>query len=151
MRFFTARRLVLAAVFPVLFSFSIIPGCSKQSEGDRCGDSSGPDPDSTDCDDGLVCTTIDPTAQIYRCCNPTRITNSRCVPVTSAAPGAAGNAGSGGTAGNAGVGGTAGNAGVGGDAGASDVGSAGASAGAGAEAGVAGDSSSVPEAGAGGH
>ena len=56
MRFFTARRLALAAAIPALFLFSVIPGCSQQGEGDRCGDSTYGVSDSSDCADGLTCT-----------------------------------------------------------------------------------------------
>ena len=38
MRFFTARRLALAALVPALLVLSVIPGCSNESEGERCGD-----------------------------------------------------------------------------------------------------------------
>ena len=122
MRFFTARRLALAAALPVLLSFALIPGCSKQGEGDRCGDDLQVLDDS-DCDDGLVCTAIDPNAHIYRCCNPPGrlTTNSRCIPVTTSTPtgasGASNGGGAGASSGNGGAsGGEAGNAGVSGTA-----------------------------------
>ncbi len=123
MRFFTARRLALAAVLPVLFTFTIIPGCSEESEGERCGDATTPD--DSDCQSGLVCTQIDSSHGIFRCCNPARVTNSRCVPVAPSGS----TAGAGGGAGLAGVGGSAGG-GASGIGGTSDgAGAAGASAG----------------------
>ncbi|MES1174274.1 MAG: hypothetical protein ABUL62_08080, partial [Myxococcales bacterium] len=125
MRFFTARRLALAALLPVLFSFSIIPGCSKQGEGERCGDDTG-HIDNSDCDDGLTCQLIDKTSGTYRCCNPTRITNARCVPVTTPATGGA-----------AGIGGAS----TGGGENTSGASTGGGGASAGGEVGVAGDSS----------
>ena len=133
MRFFTARRLALVAALPVLLTFTFIPGCSEESEGERCGDMLGPN--SADCASGLTCIQIDSSnGGIFRCCNPDRVTNSRCVPVVSS-----GAAGSGGSAGASGSGGNAGGdvAGTGGDV----AGTAGASA---------GQSSVTPEAGAGG-
>jgi hypothetical protein len=138
MRFFIARRLALAAFLPVLFSFTLIPGCSEQSEGDRCGDDIGRSDDS-DCNAGLVCTTIDATAHIYRCCNPTRTTNARCVKVTATVAGGAG--------GDAGASGNAGASTSGGEA---NVSGGGSSAGTSGEAGVAGDPSPPTESGAGG-
>jgi hypothetical protein len=100
MRFSIARRFALAALIPALFSLSIIPGCSKQSEGDRCGTGTAVKdsaPDDTDCDDGLTCQLVDPTTGTYRCCNPTRLTNPRCAPVTVvASSGGAGGASNGG-------------------------------------------------------
>jgi len=97
MRFFTARGLALAAAIPALLVFSVIPGCSNQGEGDRCGspDLSVSADDNADCGDGLVCT---PKASLlgsttHRCCYPAgRVTDSRCLPadVTPASGGASG-------------------------------------------------------------
>jgi hypothetical protein len=103
MRFFTARRLALAAMLPVLFSFTMIPGCSEQSEGERCGDTLGPN--NSDCQSGLTCMPINTSTGIYRCCNPTRVTNTRCIPEvstgTTSEAGSAGDTGStGGTSGD---------------------------------------------------
>lgn len=106
MRFFTARRLVLAAVLPVLLTFTIIPGCAEESEGERCGDTTGAN--NSDCASGLTCVQIDNTPT-FRCCNPARVTNSRCVVQAAAVGGAGGSAGSSGASGGA-VAGTAGSA-----------------------------------------
>lgn len=82
MRFLTVRRLALAVFLPALVAVSVVPGCSNQSEGDRCGDNFGPNND--DCQDGLVCITIKsqsiPGSNTYRCCNANRsiINDSRC-------------------------------------------------------------------------
>lgn len=75
MRPFTARRLALAALFPALFVLSVIPGCSNQSEGERCGDDNNAS-NNDDCQSGLVCTAI---AGVNRCCFPNHVTDSRCV------------------------------------------------------------------------
>ncbi len=101
MRFFTARRLALAAFLPALLSFTFIPGCSQQGEGERCGDSVGYN-DTDDCASGLTCTQIDRAAKIYRCCRPGVVTDSRCIPVTSSGGDTAGTSGTAGTAGTAG-------------------------------------------------
>ncbi|HEX3849842.1 MAG TPA: hypothetical protein VHW01_02680 [Polyangiaceae bacterium] len=83
MRPFTARRLALAALVPALFVLSVIPGCSNESEGERCGDSFSAT-NNDDCGSGLVCTPSallvngqadDPT---NRCCYTDRVTDSRC-------------------------------------------------------------------------
>jgi len=60
MRFLTARRLALAALLPALFVFSAVPGCSNESEGERCGDNptNPSDPgtlNNDDCSAPLVC------------------------------------------------------------------------------------------------
>ena len=103
MRFFTARRLALAGLFPALLSFVVIPGCAQQGEGERCGDSSGVS-QNDDCGDGLSClpaeTFLGGTQGSGRCCYPDRkATDSRCTPKgTSSTAGAGGgsSAGSGG-------------------------------------------------------
>lgn len=134
MRFFTARRLALAAVLPVLFTFTIIPGCAEESEGERCGDMTGPN--NSDCQAGLTCTQIDSSNAIFRCCNPNRVTNSRCVPVVTTDMGGAGGA----SAGTSGA-----SAGTSGD----NTGTGGASAGTGG-GDSAGQAGTTTEAGAGG-
>jgi len=109
MRFFTARRLALAAVFPALVVLSVIPGCSQQGEGERCGDDKLGNAASDDCDDGLVCTSsavlLNGKDLTNRCCYPNRVTDSRCTPGTSApsTAGAGGGAGAASTAGTAGA------------------------------------------------
>ena len=119
MRFFTARRLAVAFLVPALLTLSLIPGCSNQGEGDRCG----PDPasgfgpsvdDNADCGDGLVCTKVSSLAN--RCCYPNRVTDSRCTVVEASAGGAS----SGGASNVGGAGAAAGS----GAAGASTAGSA---------------------------
>ena len=78
MRPFTARRLALAALVPALLVLSVIPGCSNQSEGERCGDEGTP-ANNNDCESGLVCTPI-PSANTNRCCYADgHVTDSRCV------------------------------------------------------------------------
>jgi hypothetical protein len=78
MRPLTARRLALAALIPALLVLSVIPGCSNQSEGERCGgETTASSSDSDDCESGLVCTRI--AEKINRCCYPDHVTDSRCV------------------------------------------------------------------------
>jgi hypothetical protein len=102
MRLFTARSLALSALVPALLLFVFVPGCAKQSEGERCGDIDY-GIDSEDCDDGLICvlnTSLLNTAT-HRCCYPDgRVTDSRCepkaagsTPVPGAGGGGSGNAG----------------------------------------------------------
>ena len=76
MRPFTARRLALAALVPALLVLSVIPGCSNQSEGERCGDDNNAS-NNDDCGSGLVCTHI--ADMINRCCYADHVTDSRCV------------------------------------------------------------------------
>ncbi len=135
MRFFTARRLAFAALVPTLLVLSVIPGCSNQSEGERCGDDNNV-ANNDDCESGLVCTLIK-SASTNRCCYADgHATDSRCV--TGSSPSATSQGGGSGV----------------GDAGASNVAEAGASSaaggtsGAGTEAGAAGMPAEV--AGAGG-
>jgi hypothetical protein len=95
MRLFTARFVTLATLVPVLALFVFVPGCAKQSEGERCGDDDAID--SEDCDDGLVCVVKSNLLNnaVHRCCYPDgRVTDSRCEPAGSApVVGAAGGAG----------------------------------------------------------
>ena len=114
MRFLSARGLALVAAIPALFVFSVIPGCSNQGEGDRCGS----DPkdttamfgvgstDSADCSDGLVCVQASSllNADANRCCYPDHVSNSRCAPAEATASTAGtggGSSASGGAAGTA--------------------------------------------------
>jgi hypothetical protein len=113
MRPFTARSLALAALVPALLLFVFVPGCAKQSEGERCGDDVY-GVDSKDCDDGLTCVVKDSLLNKggHRCCYPNnRVTDSRCEPsaaITTPVAGAGG--GGSGSAGRSsdGGGGTAG-------------------------------------------
>ena len=102
MRFLTARRFALAACVPVLFLFSVVPGCSNESEGERCGDDLAPNDD--DCASGLVCVKIDNNNPgDDRCCNPdpSIVNDTRCFRATGPTPDAgAGGASSLGTAGS---------------------------------------------------
>jgi hypothetical protein len=107
MRLFTARRLALAALAPVLFIVSVVPGCSNESEGERCDHQINGD---ADCASGLVCI---PMAQLVgnsadRCCNldPAIVNDARCARSTgnSGGAGAGGTGGSGGTSGSGGSG-----------------------------------------------
>ena len=139
MRLFTVRRLALAVFVPALLVVSIVPGCSNESEGERCGDDIAKDDD--DCQSGLVCTDVHVGGMTeHRCCNPVRsiINDSRCEDtsgiVTDAGSDASVSGGSGGTSGTsggAGTGGTAGSSGSGGSGGSSTTDDGGA-------AGVAG-------------
>jgi len=97
MRFFTARSLALATLVPALFLFVVVPGCAKQSEGERCGNSLGAGA-SDDCGDGLTCTKFGPDGD-NRCCYPDgHVSDSRCElnsGVTATASGGSGSGGSG--------------------------------------------------------
>ena len=97
MRFSTARSLTLATLVPVLVLALVAPGCAKQSEGERCGDSIGAGA-SDDCGDGLTCTSKDNLLhnETHRCCYTDHVSDSRCDPKdTSATP--SGGASSGGS------------------------------------------------------
>jgi hypothetical protein len=103
MRLLTARGFALAVLAPALLMFTAIPGCSNESEGQRCGDDLGTNDD--DCASGLVCISsalLLNSNGANRCCyaEASEVTDSRCTRT----------AGSGGTAGaaSAGTGGTAG-------------------------------------------
>lgn len=144
MRFFSARRLALAALVPALLVVSVVPGCSNEGEGERCGDNlANPDDPGTtndaDCQDGLKCIAGASliSGQANRCCdpNPQIVHDSRCqrntAPPTTdagsddaAAPGMAG-ASNGGSAGTAGASGNAA-AGTSGSGGSTPIATAGA-------------------------
>ena len=148
MRFFTARRLALAALVPALLVLSVIPGCSNGREGERCGDPDGTVTNNSDCGSGLVCTAFTSTdgsnETVGRCCYPDHVSDSRCQ--KSSGPSAfVPTAGSGGAA--AGSGGAA--TGSGGAVAGSTSSDAGASA---VNGGAAGAASMTPDlpAGAGG-
>jgi len=124
MRLFTVRSLALATLVPALLLFVLVPGCAKQSEGERCGDDVY-GPDSDDCSDGLTCTNYKAllsgaTDSTHRCCYADHVSNSRCEPAGTAPIGEMGGGGGAETAGGGGAG-TAG----GGVAGGSPVGDAG--------------------------
>ena len=114
MRFSTARFLSLVTLVSGLALFAFVPGCSQQSEGERCGDDAFGTTGSDDCGDGLVCTLrtklVNEGDGANRCCNPERVTDSRCQPFTGTAVG-----GSGGGAGTSTSGGSAGTTSGGGD------------------------------------
>lgn len=91
MRFFTARRLALAALFPALLLVCVIPGCSNESEGERCTDDS-------DCSSGLTCTDsamLLNSGGVKRCCNKDAVNDPRCVIGTSITSSGGGTGGSG--------------------------------------------------------
>jgi hypothetical protein len=100
MRPFTARRLALTALVPALFVLSVIPGCSNESEGERCGDPNGSNvTDNDDCGSGLKCTAFPlndgTTHTVGRCCYTDHVTDSRClmsngISATGTSPGEAG-------------------------------------------------------------
>ena len=118
MRFFTARRLALAALVPACLGFSLIPGCSNEGEGERCGGSSADpsgtgDPNNDDCASGLVCVEAMKLVnnQANRCCNasPSIVNDSRCVRSGMGSSGGSGGASSGGAStGGASTGGSGG-------------------------------------------
>ena len=142
MRFPIARSLALATLVPALLLFVFVPGCAKQSEGERCGnDTYGVD--NGDCGDGLICVPAKPLLNnaANRCCYADgHVTDSRCelgAPSTPSAGGSGGGSGSGG--GNAG----------GGSAGVSEGGSSG-EAGSVSEGGSSGEAGSVNEGGSSG-
>jgi hypothetical protein len=117
MRFFSVRSLALATLVPALVLVAVVPGCAKQSEGERCGYEQLVD--NEDCDDGLVCvsktTLLD--NSVNRCCYANRtVSDSRCEPAGPGTGPTAG-AGGGGGAGTAGGSGTAGSPEAGGEGG----------------------------------
>src|SRR6478752_4934784 len=88
MRSFTARFLALAALVPTLALLVVVPGCAKQSEGERCGDNSF-GPDDEDCEDGLVCQLKESLLhkETNRCCYADgHYNDSRCEPENVATP-----------------------------------------------------------------
>ena len=101
MRPFTARRLALAALVPALLVLSVIPGCSNEGEGERCGDSTGNVSNNDDCGSGLVCTafTLSDGSPTGRCCYTDHVSDSRCL--MSSGVNAFGSAGSSSTGGSA--------------------------------------------------
>ena len=102
MRSFTARSLALATLAPILCLFVFVPGCAKQSEGERCGDDVS-NTGNDDCGDNLSCVKI---LDENRCCyTDGHVSDSRCEKTTT---GSAGSGGGGATAGGAGTGGSAG-------------------------------------------
>jgi hypothetical protein len=122
MRFFPAPFLALATLAPALFLVVVVPGCAKQSEGERCGDSSGPS-NNDDCEDGLTCKAASSLLNSnggHRCCySDGHVTDSRCEPSTegpapvagaggrtNASAGGSGETGGGGSAGNGVAGGS---------------------------------------------
>src|SRR4051812_43818026 len=97
MRFFIARSLALATLVPALALLVWVPGCAKQSVGERCGDTSGPS-GNDDCDDGLTCTKVGPNPGDNRCCySDGHVTDSRCE-ISTTIP-SAGSGGGGGASG----------------------------------------------------
>src|SRR3954468_3792206 len=116
MRFFTARSLALATLVPALVLFVIVPGCAKQKEGERCGDTLGAGANE-DCGEDLTCKDKNElvngaTDMAHRCCyTDGRVTDSRCEPrppmVASGGAAAASGTSAGGTsAGGTSAGGT---------------------------------------------
>jgi hypothetical protein len=73
---FSAGLLLLAALA------GLLPGCNKESEGDRCDPLSGNAGDN-DCEPPLVCTpfSVTPSQSVYRCCPPagTAVTQAVCI------------------------------------------------------------------------
>ena len=118
MRFFTACRSILATLVPALFLLVVVPGCGKQSEGERCGDvGMNSAANNDDCDDGLVCKRVNSSEEVNRCCYPDRVTDSRCEPKTGPASQAAGGASAGGASGGSDAGGSSAQGGVSGEGG----------------------------------
>jgi hypothetical protein len=136
MRFFTARFLALAALVPALFLVVVVPGCAKQSEGERCGDSISAS-NSDDCGDGLTCTPADTLLNsngAHRCCYSDRVTDSRCEP-KGAGPVPTAGAGGGGSGGE-----TSGGSGSGGETSSGGIAGSGVAGGSTEQAGAAGGS-----------
>lgn len=118
MRFPPARLVSLAALVPALLLLAMVPGCAKQSEGERCG--SEPASQNDDCADGLTCRKVNGGDDIQRCCYSDRVTDSRCEASSGESPASssggsaatagsdAGGAGSGGTDASSAAGGTVG-------------------------------------------
>jgi uncharacterized membrane protein YgcG len=136
MRFLTARRFALVALVPALFLFSAVPGCSNESEGERCGDNPADpsvpgNPNNDDCSAPLICVEANSliASQANRCCNPnsTIVNDSRCV--RSNGTGTTGGTSSGGSGATSGAtnggGGSGGTADIG-DASTNDAATAGA-------------------------
>jgi hypothetical protein len=108
MRFSPARLLSLATLVPALLLFVVVPGCAKQSEGERCGDE--PPASNDTCADGLTCTPggslIGGELAGNRCCRSDgSVTDSRCErngdqPTGNTTDGAAGDTGQSSDAGN---------------------------------------------------
>jgi hypothetical protein len=106
MRLLTARSLALATLVPALLLFVFVPGCAKQSEGERCGDDTY-GVDNEDCDEGLICKLSSELLNnaAHRCCYADgRVGDSRCEPAGAgvASGGRPGSAGSSGVAGGLG-------------------------------------------------
>jgi len=100
MRPLTARRLALAALVPALLVLCVIPGCSNEGEGERCGDPDGTVTNNDDCGTGLTCTPfkLSDGDTIGRCCyTDHHVTDSRCL--MSSGVNATGSAGASNTAG----------------------------------------------------
>lgn len=81
MRFSPIRFRSLASLLPALLLLVLVPGCGKQSEGERCGDELGSASDV--CGDGLTCTLgttlINDGNGVNRCCfSDLHFTDSRC-------------------------------------------------------------------------
>ncbi len=89
MRFFSVRSLALATLVPALVLFAVVPGCAKQSEGERCGDSFGAGA-SEDCGDGLTCTKFGPDGDNRCCYSDGHVNDSRCELTTPGSNGGAG-------------------------------------------------------------
>ena len=137
MRFPIARSLALATLVPALLLFVFVPGCAKQSEGERCGnDTYGVD--NGDCEDGLICVASKQLLNnaANRCCYADHVSDSRCEPAGPGTPSAGGSGGGSGSAG-------------GGSAGASEGGSSG-EAGSVSEGGSSGEAGGVSEGGSSG-
>ncbi len=97
MRLFSARFRSLAALVPALFLLVLVPGCGKQSEGERCGEE--PPSSNDDCADGLVCSQVN-SDDVNRCCYPdyaNRHADSRCEKRTTTQTGSGGAGGAGGS------------------------------------------------------
>jgi len=95
MRFFSVRSLALATLVPAFFAL-VIPGCAKQSEGERCGDSLGAGA-SEDCGDNLTCKKFGPEGDNRCCYTDGHVSDSRCEPTIVAAPAVPGAGGGGAT------------------------------------------------------
>jgi len=119
MRFLTARSLVLATLLPALALFVVAPGCAKQSEGERCGDSLGAGANE-DCGDNLTCIShselLNGADEAHRCCySDGHVSDPRCERKDNANVSVGGAGGSGAAVAGAGGGGATSVAGTGGN------------------------------------
>ena len=136
---------VLALSVSALFA---LPGCPRQSEGERCDLANGKEGEETDCDDGLVCTSSQELGTSSDICCPAELsmaTHPACIPATGGPTGGGGSTSTGGTGGSGGTGAAGGSGGTGGAGG-----STGGNGGNGGLGGAGGSGGSAGSGGTGG-